>query len=106
MTLKSLLASSLVLLGAVSTALAEATWLTNFEEAKKVALKEGKPLLLEFTGSDWCPPCKALHKEIFSTDEFAKEASAKYVLVELDYPTPKKQQAPELKAQNAELQKK
>ena len=106
MTLKSLLASSLVLLGAVSTALAEATWLTNFEEAKKVALKEGKPLLLEFTGSDWCPPCKALHKEIFSTDEFAKEAAAKYVLVELDFPTPKKQQAPELKAQNAELQKK
>ncbi len=105
MTLKSLLASSLVLLGALSTAFAEATWLTNFEEAKKVALKEGKPMLLDFTGSDWCPPCKALHKNVFSTEEFAKEAAGKYVLVELDFPRTK-QLAPELKAQNAELQKK
>lgn len=105
MTLKSLLASSLVLLGALSTAFAEATWLTNFEEAKKVALKEGKPLLLDFTGSDWCPPCKALHKNVFDTEEFAKEAASKYVLVELDFPRTK-QLAPELKAQNAELQKK
>lgn len=105
MTLKSLLASSLVLLGALSTAFAEATWLTNFEEAKKIALKEGKPILLDFTGSDWCPPCKALHKNVFSTEEFAKEAAGKYVLVELDFPRTK-QIAPEVKAQNSELQKK
>lgn len=105
MSLKTLLASALVALGAVSTAFAEATWLTNFEEAKALALKEGKPLLLDFTGSDWCPPCKALHKNVFSTEEFAKEASTKYVLVELDFPRTK-QLAPELKAQNSELQKK
>jgi thiol-disulfide isomerase/thioredoxin len=105
MTLKSLLASGLVLLGAISAAFAEATWLTNFEEAKKIALKEGKPILLDFTGSDWCPPCKALHKNVFSTEEFAKEAAGKYVLVELDFPRTK-QIAPEVKAQNSELQKK
>ena len=105
MSIKSLLASSLVLLGAISTAFAEATWLTNFEEAKKVAIKEGKPMLLDFTGSDWCPPCKALHKSVFSTEEFAKEAAGKYVLVELDFPR-SKQIAPEVKAQNSELQKK
>ena len=105
MSIKSLLASSLVLLGALSTAFAEATWLTNFEEAKKVAIKEGKPMLLDFTGSDWCPPCKALHKNVFSTEEFAKEAAGKYVLVELDFPRTKPL-APEVKAQNSELQKK
>jgi len=105
MTLKPLLASSLVLLGALSTAFAEATWLTNFEEAKKIALKEGKPMLLDFTGSDWCPPCKSLHKNVFSTEEFAKEAAGKYVLVELDFPRTK-QLASEVKAQNSELQKK
>ena len=105
MTLKTLLASALFALGAITTAFAEATWLTNFEEAKALAIKEGKPLLLDFTGSDWCPPCKALHKNVFSTEEFAKEAAAKYVLVELDFPRTK-QLAPELKAQNSELQKK
>lgn len=105
MSIKSLLASSLVLLGAISTAFAEATWQTNFEEAKKIAIKEGKPMLLDFTGSDWCPPCKALHKNVFATEEFAKEAPGKYVLVELDFPRTK-QLAPEVKAQNSELQKK
>ncbi len=31
-------------------------WLTNIEKAKEVAKKEGKAVLVEFTGSDWCPP--------------------------------------------------
>jgi thioredoxin-related protein len=105
MNLKSLLASSIVLLGVFSTAFAEAKWFTNFEEAKKVALKEGKPLLLEFTGSDWCGPCMALRKNVLSTEEFTKEAAGKYVLVELDFPPPSAEQAAELKAQNSELKK-
>lgn len=86
-------------------AFAAVPWLTNFEEAKKVALKEGKPLLLDFTGSDWCPPCKLLHKNVFESADFAKEAPGKYVLVILDFPRTKKQ-APELKAQNDALQRK
>jgi thiol-disulfide isomerase/thioredoxin len=106
MNLKSLLASSIVLLGAFSTAFAEANWLTNFEEAKKVALKEGKPLLLNFTGRNWCPACEALRKDIFSTEEFTKEAASKYVLVELDFPLDSGQQTAELKAQNDELLRK
>ena len=98
----------LAILGACLLALgayAEVPWLTNFEDAKKVALKEGKPLLLDFTGSDWCPPCKLLHKNVFETADFAKEAPGKYVLVMLDFPRTKKQ-SPELKAQNDALQRK
>ncbi len=96
---------ALLAVGAVSSSAAEGPWLTNFEEAKKVALKEGKPLLLDFTGSDWCPPCKMLHKAVFDTPEFAKEAPTKYVLVMLDFPRMKKQPA-DLKAQNEALQRK
>ena len=48
----------------VSTAVAEEGWLVDFEKAKTQAAKEGKPILMEFTGSDWCPPCKALHKNV------------------------------------------
>jgi thiol-disulfide isomerase/thioredoxin len=103
-TTKTLATLAFALL-AILPAVAAPTWLTNFEEAKKIAIKEGKPLLLDFTGSDWCPPCKALHKNVFSTEEFSKEAADKYVLVELDFPRTK-QLAQELKAQNSELQKK
>ncbi len=103
--LSSFFAAVLIACGAVSSAFAEGPWLTNFEEARKVALKEGKPLLLDFTGSDWCPPCKMLHKSVFDTPEFIKEAPTKYVLVMLDFPRMKKQPA-DLKAQNESLQRK
>ena len=94
---------SLLLLATV-TARAEVTWLTDLDAAKAKGVKENKPLLVDFTGSDWCPPCIQLHKVVFESAEFAAVAS-KYVLVELDYPR-KTPQAPELKAKNAELSKK
>ena len=89
---------------ATITARAEVTWLTDLEAAKAQGVKENKPVLVDFTGSDWCPPCIQLHKVVFQSAEFAAVAS-KYVLVELDYPR-KTPQAPELKAKNAELSKK
>jgi thiol-disulfide isomerase/thioredoxin len=93
---------ALLLLASV-TARAEFTWLTDLDAAKAQGVKENKPVLVDFTGSDWCPPCKALHKNVFESAEFAAVAS-KYVLVELDYPK-SKPQTPELKAKNAALSK-
>jgi thiol:disulfide interchange protein len=61
------------------SALAAPEWLTDLDAAKAQGVKEGKPVLVDFTGSDWCPPCKALHKNVFMSEEFAAEAS-KYVL--------------------------
>ena len=89
---------------ATITARAEVTWLTDLDAAKALGVKENKPVLVDFTGSDWCPPCKTLHKIVFESAEFAAAAS-QYVLVELDFPN-KKPQTPELKAKNREWQKK
>ena len=88
---------------ATVTVRAELTWLTDLDAAKAKGVKENKPVLVDFTGSDWCPPCKQLHKVVFESAEFAAVAS-KYVLVELDYPK-SKPQTPELKSKNAELSK-
>ncbi len=60
-------------------------WLTDFKKAQKIAQKEHKPMLLLFTGSDWCPPCMAMHRDLFSNSEF-KELSQKFVLVYVDFP--------------------
>ncbi|MCH2196572.1 thioredoxin family protein [Kordia sp.] len=60
-------------------------WLTDFEEAKKIAKKEKKPILIYFTGSDWCPPCKMLKEDFFYTEKF-KEKSKDFVLVMADFP--------------------
>ena len=52
----------LAVIGLSLAAVAEEGWLVDFAKAKAQSAKEGKPVLMEFTGSDWCPPCKALHK--------------------------------------------
>lgn len=61
-------------------------WSTDLEKAFEKAKAEKKSVLVEFTGSDWCPPCIAMRKNVFSKKEFVSEASKKYILVELDFP--------------------
>lgn len=80
-------------------------WLTDLEEAKKIAAKEGKSILIDFTGSDWCHWCIKLKKEVFGLDEFTAEASKQFVLVELDFPR-KSDQSEETKKRNKALAKK
>lgn len=80
-----------------------AEWLTDYEQALRLAKEEGKPILMNFTGSDWCPPCKLLKRDVFETDEFARYANENLILLELDYPF-NKEQPPELVKQNEGLQ--
>ncbi len=84
------LAAFFVLLAGSS--FAEEGWLVSFEKAKAQAAKEGKPILMEFTGSDWCPPCKALHKNVLVKDVFKKEMPKHFVLLKLDNPSDKGEQ--------------
>lgn len=82
---------------------AEPKWVTDWEAAKAQAKKEGKDLLVDFTGSDWCGWCIKLHEEVFSHAEFSGPAAELFVFVELDFPR-QKEQSDELKAQNQRLQ--
>ncbi|MEO6785387.1 MAG: thioredoxin family protein [Chthoniobacteraceae bacterium] len=84
---------------------AEDAWITDVPKAMEQAKSQKKLVLLDFTGSDWCPPCKALHKNVLTSEEFSKFAKDNFVLVELDFPK-SKPQAAEVKAANQELSKK
>src|SRR5271157_1291966 len=75
----------------------EIKWLTDVPEAQAEAQKEQKLVLMDFTGSDWCPWCIKLQKEIFNTPEFAAYAEKNLVTVIVDFP--------EHKAQSADLRK-
>lgn len=66
-------------------------WTDNFADAQATAAEEGKDLLLDFTGSDWCGWCIRLNEEVFAHDAFKDYAHENFVLVELDYPSPPKQ---------------
>ena len=71
----------------------ELSWLTDFETAKAKARAENKLLFINFTGSDWCPPCIMLHRQILSQPEFAQYAAKYLVLMEVDFPRQKEQSA-------------
>ncbi len=66
-------------------------WLEKMEPAFEKAKAEGKMVLVEFTGSDWCPPCRFLRGEVFPSKSFIDYAKDKFVFVELDFPHSKPQ---------------
>ncbi len=78
-------------------------WMTDFEAAKTAAAAEGKDLFLEFTGSDWCAPCKLLNREVFSKAAFLNAAAPNFILVKLDFPSDKSLISEETQKQNDEL---
>ncbi|MGB0788935.1 MAG: thioredoxin family protein [Marinirhabdus sp.] len=67
------------------TATSKLKWLTNLEEAQNIAAKKNMPILVYFTGSDWCAPCKLLKEDFFESKKF-EERSKNFVLVLIDYP--------------------
>jgi thiol-disulfide isomerase/thioredoxin len=76
------------------------SWGTDFPQALNQAQSENKPVLLDFTGSDWCPWCIKFDQEVLSTGQFAAYAGTR--LVKLDFPR-HTQQDPALKQANQEL---
>lgn len=99
----SLILFAFLLVGRVRAG--EAAWLTSLPQAAAQASREGKLLLLDFTGSDWCGWCMRLEAETFSKPEFIGYASKNLVLVRVDFPrrTP---QSDDLKEANRALKDK
>ncbi len=91
--LAKLAASFAVLALGSSAAFAAAGWGDDYEKATTQAKAEKKLVLLDFTGSDWCSWCVKMDKEVFSTPEFKQYAQDNLVLVELDFPHNKPQNA-------------
>lgn len=63
----------------------ESRWSTVPEEAIASAKKNKKDLLLLYTGSDWCPPCKKLEQEVLTDESFYLEAETYFEFVKFDF---------------------
>lgn len=70
---------------AEKASVAKSLWLTDYDTAIQSAAKDDKNVLVYFTGSDWCAPCKMLKKDLFESAEFLALAD-KYVLLYIDIP--------------------
>jgi thiol-disulfide isomerase/thioredoxin len=74
------------IVSACQTASALENWLTNYDDALAAAERTGRPVLTLFTGSDWCPHCKTLENNVFSTEIFREWADSNVVLLMIDLP--------------------
>lgn len=82
-------------------------WQSNFEQAKELATKESKNIVLVFSGSDWCAPCMKLEKNIWNSEEFKAEAQQNWIIYKADFPKKKANQlSEELTQQNKLLAEK
>lgn len=78
-------------------------WHVDLNEAYLESKRTGKPIMANFTGSDWCGWCKRLTAAVFSKPEFKAWAKENVVLLELDFP--RRKQLPEnIVKQNRSLQ--
>lgn len=61
-------------------------WLVKMEDALSLAQEKSLPVLVNFTGSDWCGWCIKLQSEVFSQPEFITYARQNLILLKLDFP--------------------
>ena len=83
----------------------KARWFNDPEEAFAESKKIGLPVYVLFTGSDWCPPCKALEKDVHRNFKFSSFADEHLVLLAIDFPKRKAQSA-EIKERNRAMAEK
>ena len=61
-------------------------WLVDVNKAYELSKETNKPIMANFTGSDWCGWCIRLKGEVFDKPEFKTWAEDNVVLLELDFP--------------------
>jgi rhodanese-related sulfurtransferase/thioredoxin-related protein len=88
--------------GRAQTNTAPPEWLTSLPQAQERAHADGKYVLLFFHGSDWCPTCAEMQRQVFEAPEFAGYARRTLVLVDVDFPD-KLAQSEEVKRANTAL---
>ena len=94
----------LFLVVSFSQLLSSQDWKKDYKEALALAESENKPLIVVFSGSDWCPPCKKLNKQVWKSETFIDYSNANYVLYNADFPRKKANKlSAEIIAQNKEL---
>ena len=81
-----LLISPLFICAALVAPAAQDVWQTDLEAASQQAAKEGKLVLIDFTGSDWCTACIQLRRTVLDAPDFMNWAQEHFVFVEVDLP--------------------
>jgi len=82
-----------------------AEWVTSYATAVEQSQRTGRPIMLVFSGSDWCSWCNRLADEVFNTHEFARWSTDNVIKVEVDFPSTYQLPA-DIRQQNEQLKQK
>lgn len=88
----------LLILVALFFSSSDTVWENDLDVAFQKSKEQEKPILLNFSGSDWCIPCQKLKKGLLSNEQFSNYASENLILVNLDFPMKNKKEAKEYTA--------
>ncbi len=76
----------------------ETGWHNDLAAAQAMAKSTNRPLVVVFSGSDWCKPCVTYEQEVFAQPAFTAYAATRLVLAHFDYPRLPKNQLPAAQA--------
>lgn|GEM_PF-660261 len=91
----SVIGNSLMVAGQEATIAAEqrmfdmaepGLWIEDYAKAFKLSQATGRPLLLAFVGSDWCPWSQKMVRDVISKTEFLGELQGEMIFVWVDFP--------------------
>ena len=99
-TMKTTLMMALLL---AATTLVAGTWTSDFDAAKKTSKAKNLPMMLDFTGSDWCGWCKLMDRKVFAEKAWSDWAQTNLVCVTVDFPSDETKVTPKVRAQNEKL---
>lgn len=68
---------------------------SNYDEAINYAKKHKQPVLIIFSGFDWCKPCMVFKKFILSSKKFKDYYPEKFPILLLSFPIEEKNRLPE-----------
>jgi thiol:disulfide interchange protein len=80
-------------------------WTMDFAAAKALAKEKNVPIMINFTGSDWCGYCKAIDKNVFTQAAWQAYAREKFVLAYIDFPKKKSLVPRQHRSTNEQLRK-
>ncbi len=69
-----------------SQAYGKLNWLNNYQEAISQSQSSGKPIVILFTGTQWCPACMKLEREVLNKPEFAQAVGGRFIFLKAEFP--------------------
>lgn len=72
----------------------DSLWLTSSDQAFEQAQNLDRPVLIVFSGSDWCAACIRFKRDVLSKPAFTNFATQELILLNVDFPRRKKNRLP------------